>query len=508
MTDLGGPQEGDTLWRGRVPLRAGRSIREHAARGSIVNGSFLVGINLLALVRGFLVAGFLTTTDYGIWGILVVALGTLVWLKQVGISDKYIQQDEDNQEAAFQKAFTFELIFTTGFVAFLAAMVPLVALVYGRSELILPGFAVVLVLIPGIFTAPLWVYYRRMEFVKQRLLQVADPVIGTVVAVALAIAGAGYWALIGGALAGAYSAALVAVVAAPYRLRLRYDGGTLREYFRFSWPLFFDQFASVLMAQTLVLLGNWELGLAAVGAISLGSIISQYTHRIDEAVTGTLYPAICAVKDRTDLLFETFVKSNRLTLMWGVPFGVGIALFASDLVHFGLGEEWIPAIGVIQAFGLMAAADHVGFNWHAFFRARGTTKPMAVVSAVMLISVFAAAVPLTIAYGLDGWIAGVAIMTGVSLIARSWYLSRLFDGFAMLKHAARGIAPTVPAVAAVAAVRLLESADRSLPLGLAELALYVAVTLLATLLLERPLLRETLGYLRRAPVAGQPRIAA
>ena len=33
-----------------------------------------------------------------------------------------------------------------------------------------------------------------MEFVRQRLLQAVDPIVGFVVAVALAVAGAGYWA--------------------------------------------------------------------------------------------------------------------------------------------------------------------------------------------------------------------------------------------------------------------------------------------------------------------------
>ena len=40
-------------------------------------------------------------------------------------------------------------------------------------------------------------------------------------------------------------------------------------------------------------------------------------------MTNTLYPAICAVRDRKDVLFEAFVKSNRLALMWALPFGFG-----------------------------------------------------------------------------------------------------------------------------------------------------------------------------------------
>src|SRR3954462_5372985 len=45
---------------------AGRTLREHAARGTLVNAAFLVGLSLLGLVRGFVLAGLLTRTDYGV----------------------------------------------------------------------------------------------------------------------------------------------------------------------------------------------------------------------------------------------------------------------------------------------------------------------------------------------------------------------------------------------------------------------------------------------------------
>ena len=93
---------------GRFDLRD-EGLRRHTARGTIVNAVYLIGVSSLGLVRGFVVAAYLTASDYGIWGILVVGLGTLIWLKEVGIGDKYVQQDEADQELAFQKAFTLEL---------------------------------------------------------------------------------------------------------------------------------------------------------------------------------------------------------------------------------------------------------------------------------------------------------------------------------------------------------------------------------------------------------------
>src|SRR3954468_2198091 len=81
----------------RAALR-GRSLRRHAARGTIINGAFLVGLNTLGLMRGFLLAGFLATFDYGGRGVLSVAVAGLFWFKDVGVPDKYVQQDEADQQ--------------------------------------------------------------------------------------------------------------------------------------------------------------------------------------------------------------------------------------------------------------------------------------------------------------------------------------------------------------------------------------------------------------------------
>lgn len=481
--------------RGRISL-GGRTLREHAARGTLVNAVFMIALSSLGLLKGFVLAAFISREDYGVWGILVVALGTLLWLKQAGIGDKYIQQSDADQEAAFQKAFTLELIFTTGFTLLLLAALPVVAFVYGQPKILAPGLVVIAVLPAGIFQAPLWIYYRKMEFVRQRALQAVDPIVGFVVTIGLAIAGAGYWALAIGLVAGAWSAAIAAVASSPFRLRLRYDSGSLRSYAQFSWPLLVAGGASVVLAQSSVLATESHLGLAGVGALTLASTVAFFTDRVDQIVTGTLYPALCAVADRVDLLFESFVKSNRLALMWAMPFGFGLTLFAPDIVHFVIGEEWRPAVILLQVFGAGAAIGHIGFNWDAYFRARGETRPMAVVAVASMTTFLAIGIPLLFAYGLSGLAAGVAAQTLVSVIVRGVYLARLFSGFGLLRHAARAIAPTIPAVGVVLLVRLVEPTERTLAVAAGELVLYLGITAILTWMLEAPLLREAGGYLR------------
>jgi O-antigen/teichoic acid export membrane protein len=484
----------------RAALR-GRSLRRHTARGTIINGAFLVGLNTLGLVRGFLLAGFLATDDYGVWGVLSVAVAGLFWFKDVGVPDKYVQQDEADQELAFQKAFTMEAAMTAIFTVIVAAAVPLIALAYGQWKIVAPALVTLLATPAVVLQTPVWVHYRSMNFARQRTLQAVDPLVGFVVMVALAVAGFGYWALVIGTVAGAWAAALVCSANSPYPLRLRYDRGTLRDYYRFSWPLFLGQAARFLNVQVYLLTGTRVLGLAGVGYVTLASQISNYTNKVDQILASTMYPAVCAVRDRRDLLFESFVKSNRLALLWGIPFGVGVSLFATDLVHFGVGAHWAPAIPIISVFGLIAAVNHLAYNWDDYFRALGDTKPIAVWGWANLATTLAVTLPLLIWLGIDGFAIGMTVNTFVSLAVRVRFLARLFPGFEMLRHAARAIAPTIPAADAVLIMRLLSMHHhRTVAMAAVEIVSFVVITGVATAAFERSLVREVLGYLRPAAV--------
>src|SRR3954469_5731708 len=202
----------------RINLR-GRSLRQHAARGTIVNSAFQVGLAGLGFLRRLIIAAFLTREEFGIWGILVTTLMTIAWLKEIGVADKFIQQNEDDQEAAYQKAFTLELILAFGFFLLVGLSLPVYALVYQREEIIVPGIVLALSVPISAFESPLWIAYRRMQFVRQRTLASIDPVTTTVVTIALGAAGAGYWSLVIGTVAGSLLGATVATATSPYPLK-------------------------------------------------------------------------------------------------------------------------------------------------------------------------------------------------------------------------------------------------------------------------------------------------
>ena len=222
-----------------LPAQPGLGLRARAARGTLVNGAFLVAINVIGLLRGVVVAGLLGVAEFGLWGLLTAVYGTLTWLAAVGLDDKYIQQDDPDQERAFQIAFTLQCALCGVFGVLALIAVPVFAAIYDQPAMVAPGLLLAVSMPAVALQTPLWVFMRRLEFLKQRKLQIWDPVVAFVVTIALAAAGLGVWALVLGTIAGSWTAAIVAVRASPFPVRLHRDArAALREYASFSWPLF------------------------------------------------------------------------------------------------------------------------------------------------------------------------------------------------------------------------------------------------------------------------------
>ena len=362
---------------------------------------------------------------------------------------------------------------------------------YGEDELLPLTLAVAYMPVAFAFLAPTWVFFRRMDFVKQRLLLTIVPAVSFCVTVPLAAAGVGVWSLVIGPFVGNAVAAVTAVLVSPYRLRFRYDPAARRRYFAFSWPIFVTAFALLVVQQGQVLAFDIEGGIAAAGFITLAWTLTRYADRADQIVTTTIYPAIVAVRERAATLEELFVKSNRATLAFSLPFCAAFVLFAPDLVEFVIGDKWLPAVVLLQGLAGAAAIQQLGYNWFAFYRARGHSRPQALESAVLLAGFLGLALPGLVAWGFEGFVWG-RIATSVLVVAvRAVYVHRLLPGVSLLRLPARALVPVLGGAAASLALRLaLWGGERTGVQALAEVALFVGVTLWLTTLLERGLLSE------------------
>ena len=383
----------------RPPPVAGGDLRRRIVRGTLINAVALAGVDLLVLAQGLIVTRLLGPTAIGLYGIVTVTTMTVVGLKRVGVDEAFVAQDEPEQALEFQRAFTLELAISAVFSLILCALAPVVAAIYGDPRLLALMAATAYLPLAFALQAPTWIFFRRMDFARQRLLQGIVPVVTFLVTVPLAAGGAGVWSLVIGPAVGNLAGVVAAVRASPYPLALRWDPATARRYLRFSVWVLASSLAALVVLQGQVLAFDLHDGLAAVGFVTLAATFARYIDRADQIVTVTIYPAICAIRGRTAALAELFVRSNRATLLWTLPAAAGIVLFSPALVDHVLGRAWDPAVPLMQGLAVAAALQQVGFNWFSFYRAHGASRPGAIEAGAGAAAFLAFAVPGLIAAG-------------------------------------------------------------------------------------------------------------
>jgi len=351
--------------------------------------------------------------------------------------------------------------------------------------------------------APTWIFFRRMDFVRQRLLQAVVPVVTFAVTVPLAAAGVGVWSLVIGPAAGNLAGVVAAVRASPYPLALRWDPATARRYLRFSSWVLLAAVAALVVQQGQVLALDLDRGLRAVGFVTLDATFARYVDRADQIVTTTIYPAICAIRGRTGALTELFVRSNRATLLWTLPAAAAIVLFAPALAEHVLGPAWEPGVVLMQGLAVAAGLQQLAFNWFSFYRAHGDSRVGAVEQLWGAGAFVALAVPGLLAAGFTGFVIGRCAAVVVQLGVRARYVRALLPAVRARDVLARPVVPVALGVAAVLGLRAVPGwsgdAEAAAP---AELGLFAAVVVAASVVLERELLRELAGALRGGGALG------
>src|SRR5919108_2380066 len=175
---------------------AGGSLRAVTARGGALNAAFLSGAEGLVLLQGLLATALLGPSQIGLYGIVTTTAMTIVALRRVGIDEAFVAQAAEDEEAEFQRAFTVELAIGLAGALLIAVLAPVLAALYDDDRLLALTLAVAYLPVAFALQAPQWIFFKRMDYVRLRVLQAIVP-LGTVfVTVPLLLAGVEVWALV------------------------------------------------------------------------------------------------------------------------------------------------------------------------------------------------------------------------------------------------------------------------------------------------------------------------
>lgn len=452
-----------------------------AARGAAVTISVQLGRIVLQFGSVVVLARLLAPSAFGLIAMVTAVIGVADLVRDFGLSLAAIQA---KHVSTAERTNLFWANTGLGAVCATAAVAatPLIAAVYREPRLmpIVPSLGVVFVL-SGMATQYRADLARNLHFAAVALADLVGPAAGIVAAVALAVAGADYWALVAQQIVTAV-AALTFVVSAGRWFPGRYRRGvSIRRFFHFGGGVLGTQLLSYVTRNVDQLAIGALWGTHALGLYSRAFQLTMVPiNQINAPLTNVAVPVLARVHEDPVRLAAALRRAQTVACYITAPVLAVAGALADPLVRIVLGPQWTavaPIFALLAFGGVFRSIAQIAY-WA--FLAVGRT------SELLRLQLWTQ--PLTIVVVLAG------VPWGGRGVAAGWLVANVGYWCASVPAAARAagvprstlfrssvravLAVAVPAGAAAAAVARLT--QHSGPWAAATLGLAAAAAVIAT----------------------------
>lgn len=230
---------------------------------------------------------------------------------------------------------------------------------------------------------------RLMRDQRHSRLATADmsaDILGAVVAVGAAFAGAGVWSLVIQQFVSLLVRLPIVLWRTGLNLKFHCSPSELRPYFGFSANvLATDVFSFLINGLPMVILGR-NLPTAAIGVYDISMRLAGLPRMIlSSSLAVTLLPAFVRIRDDLERMKRTTIKSIHISNAVQAPVYLGMGAVSEPAIRLLFGEEWTPAIPIMTIMCISAAVRSVTNGSGSYFSAIGLAHrnlAIAVVSAL------------------------------------------------------------------------------------------------------------------------------
>jgi O-antigen/teichoic acid export membrane protein len=198
---------------------------------------------------------------------------------------------------------------------------------------------------------------RELDFKALAARRVAPGLVAGAVAIMLAVAGFGAWALIAGALVRAAGETLSAWLAASYRPGLRFEARLLREVLPMGLRLWGAALANQINGRGFDYLAGLFLGMAALGALRVaGQTVLLVIELSLGPITNVGFAILSRYQHDAALFAQALVSLARLSAVMIFPAFAGLLVVADPLLPLVFGSRWAPAAAITPFMCVIAPA--------------------------------------------------------------------------------------------------------------------------------------------------------
>ncbi len=330
------------------------ALRPEGYSGAVVTGAKWKILTMFVsegsrVIVALVLARLLTPQDYGVAGMAIVTSSFVVLFSDPALGTALVQRraiTEVDRSTIFWTSATIGLSATIAGVA----LSGVVAAAFGEPE-VRKLFAVTSVsfLLNSLGVVPSALMNRRLAFRSLQIREIVATVIGAIVALTVAIAGFGPWAIVANWVTFSATSTVLLWLLTSWRPHFVYSRDSLRDLGSFGLKIFGARVLSWSNSNfDNVLVGRF-LGAAALGAYSLAyNVMFLPMARIGSPLQQVVSPVFARMQADRDRLEKAFIRSKKLSCALLIPSFLVTLVVAPDLVTVVFGRKWEDVILPLQ----------------------------------------------------------------------------------------------------------------------------------------------------------------
>ncbi|MCW2739636.1 MAG: Polysaccharide transporter, family [Blastococcus sp.] len=388
--------------------------------------SFVLG-KLLVLVATVVLARVLGPEEFGLVSLALVFIGLVEVMADFGVAQALIVHKDSRRAADAALAFTVLAGFLLGAATFVGA--PYLAQALGDPAI--ADFLRVLALsfVLASFGIVPDVLLRRDLLFKRRLaVGLSANATRGIVSIALALGGAGAWALVYGQLAAVTVMSIVAWTRVRYRPDLRWwrlRWGDLSPLLAFGAPTAANGLLNTIILNVDYIVVSHALGAAALGFYLVAFRVPEMVIvSVFQVLSQVVFPVFSRARGEPERMRRGYVRMLRLQTSYGVVLGCVLAALAPYLVPVVFGSGWEKSVFPLQALAVYAVFRSLGMGVVDVLKAMGRPN-LALGLSVARLTLLLPALVLATAWGIGGIAVAQAVVALVFAVVMQLTAGRL-----------------------------------------------------------------------------------
>ena len=274
----------------------------------------------ITLVISGVLSRLLTPAEYGLLGMVTVAIGFLQVFKDMGLGSSIIQKQGITAEEQ-STIFWLNVAIGVALTLLLLLAAPWIAVFFNEPQLTLLIRVMSLNFVIGSMAiVPDALIQKAIDFKSYFYRNLGTVIAGGLLGIWLAYKGFGVWALVGQSLLTTLAGLIISFRMVPWRPQYTFNKNLLKSHLRYSLPLLGDSSINYWVRN----IDNLLVG-KFLGAISLGIYTRAYNlmllpvRQISGTLTRVMFPSFAIIQHDIAKMWEQYSKIMSLIAMITFP---------------------------------------------------------------------------------------------------------------------------------------------------------------------------------------------